>query len=122
MATHLNMLTLLANLSIMEEVEDICEMGLATIALFNFNFQDKKKQNVHCLLPSILIQLCSQSDVYSEVLSTLFENYDCGSHQPSESTLRECLKTMLKLQKQGALYLIIDVLDECPNSFRYPTQ
>jgi len=33
----------------------------------------------------------------------------------------ECLKSMLRVPGQGALYLIIDALDECPNSSGYPT-
>ena len=98
------------------------QMGLATIAFFYFDFRDGDKQDVRRLLSSILVQLSSQSDKYSEVLSTLFINHDRGSRQPSEGALRECLKRMLEIPDQGALYLIVDALDECPNSSGYPTQ
>ena len=108
--------------SIIEEVLDMRQMGLATIAFFYFDFRDGDKQDVRRLLSSILIQLCSQSDKYSGVLSTLFTNHDRGSRQPSEDALMECLKNMLKAPGHGALYLIVDALDECPNSTGYPTQ
>ena len=97
------------------------QMGLATIAFFYFDFRDGGKQEVRHLLSSILLQLCRQSDNYSELLSTLFMNHDRGSRQPSEDALLECLKNMLELPEQAALYLTIDAHDECPNSSGYPT-
>jgi hypothetical protein len=118
----LGALTPFASSSIIEEIQDMRQMGLAMIAFFYFDFRDGDKQDVRRLLSSILIQLCCQSDKYSEVLSTLFKNHDRGSRQPSEGTLRECLKSMLEVSGQGALYLIIDALDECPHSSGYPTQ
>jgi len=102
--------------SIIECVHDMSQMGLATISFFYFDFRDGGKQDVRHLLTSILIQLCDQSDSYSEILSTLFMNHSRGSRQPSEDALMGCLKNMLKLPGQGALYIIIDALDESPNS------
>ncbi len=99
----------------------MCEMGLASMSFFYFDFRDHDKQDIHSLLSSILIQLCNQSDKYSESLSTTFTNHGRGSRQPSEDALLECLKNMLKLPGQGPLYLIIDALDECPNSSGCPT-
>jgi hypothetical protein len=97
-------------------------MGLATISIFYFDFRDRGKQEARHLLSSILIQLCGQSDEYSEILSSLFTGHDRGIRQPSEDKLMECLKSMLKLPGQSPLYLVIDALDECPNSSGYPTQ
>jgi hypothetical protein len=108
--------------SIIEEVQDMRQTGLALISFFYFDFRDGGKQEVHPLLSSILLQLCDQSDNFSKILSTLFEDHGRGSHQPSENVLMQCLKSMLELPGQGALYLIIDALDECPNSSGYPTQ
>jgi hypothetical protein len=96
-------------------------MGLATIAMFYFDFRDGDKQDLRHLLSSILVQLCGSSNQFSGILSTLYENHDRGSRQPSEDVLMECLKSTLRLPGQGALYLIIDALDECPNSSGYPT-
>jgi hypothetical protein len=33
----------------------------------------------------------------------------------------KCLESMLKIPRQGALYLIVDALDECQNISGYPT-
>jgi len=96
-------------------------MGLATISMFYFDFRDRGKQELRHMLSSILIQLCGSSDKFSEILSALYQNHDRGSRQPSEDALMECLTNMLRLPGQGALYLIIDTLDECPNSSGYPT-
>lgn len=92
------------------------QMGLATISFFYFDFRDGGKQDIRHLLISILIQLCVQSDQYSEILSALFMDHNGGARQPSEDALLECLKNMLKLPGQGTLYIIIDALDESPNS------
>jgi hypothetical protein len=100
----------------------MCQMGLATISFFYFDFRDGNKQETRHLLSSILIQLCDQSNKSSEILSTLFEDHGRGSRQPSEVVLTECLKSMLKLPGQGAVYLIVDALDECPNSSGFPSQ
>jgi len=97
------------------------EMGLVTISMFYFDFRDRGKQELRHLLSSILVQLCGSSDKFSEILSALYENHGRGSRQPSEDVLMECLKSMLRVPGQGALYLIIDALDECPNSPGYPT-
>ena len=97
------------------------QMGLVTISMFYFDFRDRGKQDVRHLLSSILVQLCGSSDKFSEILSTLYKNHDRGSRKPSEDGLMECLKSMLRLPGQGAIYLIIDALDECPNSSGYPT-
>ena len=99
----------------------MCRTGLATLAIFYCDFRDKNKQNARNLLSSILIQLCHQSDAFSQVLSSVYSAHDDGSQQPSIDALQECLKRMLKLPGQGALYLVVDALDECPNSSGYPT-
>jgi hypothetical protein len=35
--------------------------------------------------------------------------------------LKECLKSMLALQYQGPIFIILDALDECPNSAGTPS-
>jgi len=97
------------------------QMGLITISMFYFDFRDRGKQELRHLLSSILIQLCSLSNRFSEIISALYQNHNRGSRQPSEDELMECLKSMLRLPGQGELYLIIDALDECPNCSGYPT-
>ena len=92
--------------SIIEEVHDMRQMGLVTISMFYFDFRDRGKQNIRHLLSSILVQLCGFSEDFSEILSTLFKDYGSGSRQPGEDVLIECLRRMLRLQGQGAHYLV----------------
>ena len=41
--------------------------------------------------------------------------------QPSNSTLTNCLREMLSVSTEQPIYIVIDGLDECPNSFGIPT-
>jgi hypothetical protein len=97
-------------------------MEQSTLSIFYCDFRDKKKQDARNLLSSILIQLSHQSDKFSELLSSLYSAHSNGSQQPSIDALLGCMKSMLALQGQGMLYVVVDALDECPNSSGIPTQ
>ena len=99
----------------------MCQTGLATLAFFYFDFRDISKQDARNLLSSLLIQLCRESDKYSETLFSRYSEHGNGTRQPSEEVLKECLKDMLKVPKQGELYIVVDALDECPSFPGYPT-
>jgi len=107
--------------TIIEDVETMCRMGLATLSFFYFDFRDAGKQDARSLLSSLLIQFCHQSDKFSEMITSLYSTNGNGTRQPSEDALMECLKGMLKLPEQGDLYVVVDALDECSNSSGYPT-
>ncbi|KAH9993402.1 hypothetical protein BJV77DRAFT_1067265 [Russula vinacea] len=47
--------------------------------------------------------------------------HDNGSKEPSKDALKECLKSMLSLQDQGPIFIILDAIDECPNSTGCPS-
>jgi len=100
----------------------MCPTGLAILAIFYFHFGDTAKQDARNLLSSVLIQLCSQSDKFSQVLSSIYSSHGNGSREPSIGTLLECLKTILALQGQAPLYIVVDALDECPDSSGLQTQ
>jgi hypothetical protein len=100
---------------------DMCQTGLATLAFFYFDFRDVGKQDARSLLSSLLIQLCNESDKFSEIISSLYSTHGNGSRQPSEDVLLKYLKDMLKLHGQGELYIVVDALDECPNVSGFPT-
>ena len=108
--------------SIIKDIQDICPTGLAILAIFYFHFGDTTKQDARNLLSSVLIQLCSQSDKFSQVLSSIYSSHGNGSREPSIDTLLECLKSILALQGQAPLYCVLDALDECPNSSGLRTQ
>ena len=97
------------------------EAGLASVAFFYFDFRDSSKQGVRGALSSLLAQLSPKSDACCGVLKRLYSAHDAGSKQPSEDALRKCLKDMLAVQDQGRIFLILDAIDECPNSTGTPS-
>jgi hypothetical protein len=97
------------------------EVGLASMAYFYFDFRDTDKQNLYNLLPSLVTQLSARSDNCCDILSRIYETHDDGAHTPTNSTLIECLKEMLALPGQGPTYVILDALDECPNTTGIPS-
>jgi hypothetical protein len=40
---------------------------------------------------------------------------------PSENALAECLREMLGIPEDGPVFIVVDALDECPNSQGFPT-
>ena len=88
---------------------------LATIAYYYFDFRDVKKQDLHGLLSSLITQLSAQSDSCYEILSQLYVDNAGGTRKPTRGVLSKCLKDILRLPRQGQIYLIVDALDECPN-------
>ncbi len=91
------------------------------MAYFYFDFRDVAKQSRRDLLRSLLIQLSDLSDPFCDILSQLYEEYGKGTRQPSDSALMHCLKEMLTLPNQSPVYLIMDALDECPNTSGIPS-
>jgi hypothetical protein len=87
------------------------------MACFYFDIRDVDKQARRNLLPSLLVQLSNRSDAFCDVLSRLYETHDNGTRQPSDKALTQCLKEMLTLPNQPPVYLILDALDECPDTF-----
>ena len=91
------------------------------MAYFYCDFRDKSKQNRDNLLPSLVIQLSTQSDTYCDILSCLYLAHNSGAQQPSEEDLMKCLEEMVTLPYHPPVYLIIDALDECPDSSGMPS-
>ena len=88
---------------------------------FYFDFRDANKQNLEDLVRSLLTQLSARSDLRCDTLSRLYESHDRGTKQPSDDILTRCLKQMLSIPDQRQIYLIIDALDECPDSSGIPS-
>ena len=107
--------------SVIQDIQAMCQTGLATLAFFYFDFRDINKQDARSLLSSLLIQFCRESDNYSEILSSRYSEHGNGTRQASEEVLMECLKNMLNVPRQGELYIVVDALDECPTFPGYPT-
>jgi hypothetical protein len=86
------------------------------MAYFYFDFRDNAKQDIHGLLTSLLGQLSAKSDRCYDILSGLYSRHSAGSRQPSDHALKRCLMDMLCLPEQPVTYIIVDALDECPNT------
>ena len=86
------------------------------MAYFYFDFRDANKQGLRDLVTSLLTQLSARSGPSCDILSDLYLSHDNGKNQPSETRLAECLKKMVTLPDQLPMYLVIDALDESPNT------
>ena len=102
--------------TIIEDVENIRKSGLAILAIFYYDFREDEKKDLRGLLSSILFQLCNQSDSYCNILGSFYSNHCDGAQSPGDDELFRCLKDVLSLPGQAPVYLIVDALDECPNT------
>ena len=91
------------------------------VAYYYFDFSDTAKQDVHGLISSLVVQLCAKSDLCYDILSDLYSKHDAGLCLPDNDSLTECLKEMLGLPGQPSIYIIIDALDECPDTSGAPS-
>ena len=91
------------------------------MAYFYFDFRDTNKQNRRDLLPSLVTQLSDQSHRHCDILNSLYLKHGSGAQKPSEDELIQCLKDMLTLPDQQPVYVIIDALDECPDTSGLPS-
>ena len=102
--------------SVIQEVEHLRDTGLALMTYFYCDFRDPKKQEVSDLIASLIAQLSAKSDACHTILSSLYSEYDAGSRRPNDDALMDCLEKMLKSDGQPTIYIVIDALDESPNS------
>ena len=107
--------------AIVEDIRGLQKSGLASLAFFYCDFREGQKKDVHGLLSSLLVQLGSQSNIYSATLSDFYAAHSHGSQHASDDELLECLQDMLKLPGQATVHIIIDGLDECPTTTGMPS-
>jgi hypothetical protein len=107
--------------TIIEEIDAMRKAGLASLAFFYCDFREDQKRDIRGLLSSLLVQLCHQSDSYFDILSKFYSEHANGSRHPSDDVLAGYLKDLLKLPGQAPVYLIVDALDECPNTSSIPS-
>ena len=98
----------------------VCEAGSAIMAYFYFDFKDLRKQTCHDLLRSLVFQLTTDSSPCCDILHRVYQAHKDGTQQPSDDTLKECLKQMLRLPGQRPIFIVLDALDECPDSPGFP--
>ena len=107
--------------AIIQDIFALRADGLISMAYFYFDFRDINKQNRRDLLPSLITQLSDQSHRHCDILNCLYLKHESGAQKPSEDELIQCLKDMLTLPDQQPIYLIIDALDECPDTSGLPS-
>jgi len=90
--------------------------GLASLAIFYYDFREDKKKDVSGLLSSVLFQLCDRSDSCHDILSTFYSTHRNGAQSPGDDKLVGCLMEILKRREAPPVYLVIDALDECPST------
>ena len=103
----------LGSSTIIEEIEAMRESGLASLAMFYYDFREDEKKDLRGLLSSVLFQLCDQSNSYYDILSAFYSRHRDGAQSPSDDKLVLCFKELLSLPGQAPVYLIVDALDEC---------
>jgi hypothetical protein len=106
----------LASSTIIEEIDAMRKSGLASLAIFYCDFREDQKKDRRGLLSSVLVQLGRQSNSFYDILSKFYLDHDKGSRQPSDDALAGCLEDIVKLPRQAPIFLIVDGLDECPNT------
>jgi NACHT domain len=107
--------------TIIDNIDTMTKSGLASLAFFYCDFREDEKRDLRGLLSSVLVQLCHQSDSYSQILSRFYSEHANGSKHPSDDALVQCLKDILRISGQATAYLIIDGLDECSNTSAMPS-
>jgi hypothetical protein len=107
--------------AIIEDIKNQRGETAALIAYHYFDYKDDFKRHVRGLLASLLFQLSDSSDPCRDVLTELYEACRSGSEQPTEAALLKCLKTMVRLPGQLPIFLVMDALDECPNTTGTPS-
>ena len=102
--------------AIVQDISALQNAGLASLAYFYFDFRDTNKQALRNALASFLAQLSAHSDGYCDILSHVHQAHNDGVDKPSTETMIACFKEMLALPNQTPVYIILDALDECPNT------
>jgi hypothetical protein len=107
--------------AVVQNIEGMHAAGLATMAYYYFDFRDVKKQDCYGFLSSLISQLSAESDSCFSIVSQLYSDQGRGMRKPDIDALKKCMKDMLSLPGQAPIYIIVDGVDECPNSSGTPS-
>ena len=97
------------------------DAGVATVAYFYFDFRDTDKRSRRDLLLSLLFQLSTGSDLCCDILHRVYITHNNGAHKPTDDVLIQSLKETLMCINDHPIYIIMDAIDECPNTFGMPS-
>jgi len=102
--------------TIIEEIDAMRKWGLASLAFHYYDFRENEKKDRRGLLSSMLVQLCHQSDNYCDILSKFYMEHAGGCRLPNDDALFHCLMSILEYPGEAPIFLIVDALDECPDT------
>ncbi|KAH9047979.1 ankyrin repeat-containing domain protein [Lactarius deliciosus] len=102
--------------AIIQRIISLCEGRRASVAYFYFDFRDNNKKHRHNLLPSLLVQFAAHSIPCCNIISRVYSAYGNGTQQPSDEVMINCLTNMLSAMTQQPIYVIVDAIDESPNT------
>ena len=102
-------------------IQDIMALQDAVVAYFYFDFKDTNKQDLCNVLRSLLTQLAIRSDSYCDILFDVHQAHNNGADKLSTKAMISCLTDMLALPDQGPVDIVLDALDECPNTSGIPS-
>jgi len=91
------------------------------MAFFFFDFKDTGKQDARALLSSLIVQLSDQSDSFYDLLLHFYSTHRDGGQEPGVGALTQCLEDMLAVPGEIPIYVIVDALDECPDTTGLPS-
>ena len=107
--------------AIIQDITTLRDAGLAFMAYFYFDFKDTDKQSRRNLILSLLSQLSARSDICCDMLYRIYLTHDKGAYKPTDDVLIQSLKEALKFSNHGPIFIIVDAIDECPNTFGMPS-
>ena len=107
--------------AIIDVIHQLRTYGLASLAIFFYDFRDDRENDLRGLVSSMLDQLCCQSDSYANLLYKFYLEHNNGYRRPSDDALSHCLKDLLELRGQAPIFLVVDALDECPITSTRPS-
>jgi len=107
--------------AIINDIKNILKERSALVAYHYFDYKDASKRHLRGLLASLIFQLTDDSDCCRSILHELHKSCRDGSEQPSDADLAQCLNTIVKASVQLPVFIIMDALDECPNTTGTPS-
>ena len=86
------------------------------MAIFFFDSNDIRKQDARGLLSSLIVQLSNRAQSFYQILFDFCSAHQNGTQEPDIGALTKCLEDMLRATGDIPIYLILDGIDECPNT------
>ncbi|EMD37961.1 hypothetical protein CERSUDRAFT_72599 [Gelatoporia subvermispora B] len=97
-----------------------CLMLNHVVVYFYCDFRDPAKQDIDGLLSRLLVDMSAESTECTKILWDFYSTHRNGSRRASNTELTQCFEKMLRASSHRSVYIVIDALDECPDSGNKP--